>query len=130
MIKQNIITSQHRSGSRGTLKSYATGFILSILLTLGAYYLVNNQASNISYGLLISIIGVLAIAQLAVQLQFFIHLGNESKPRWNKIIFLFMLLIVLIVVVGSLWIMNNLHYNTTTPNETETYIFEEEGITR
>ena len=43
--------------------------------------------------------------------------------------FLFMMLIVVIVVIGSLWIMTNLDYNMM-PDEVETYILEEEGFTR
>lgn len=130
MSKQPAISAQHRTGNRGSLQSYTIGFLASIVLTLSAYVVVTQSAVTLSYRFLVIAIIGLAVTQLLVQLQFFIHLGHESKPHWNKLMFLFMLLILLIVVIGSLWIMSNLHYNTMSPGETETYIMKEEGINR
>lgn len=93
----------------GSLLTYTTGFVLSVILTLAAYYFVVND--SFAYRGLIAIIVGLAVAQLMVQLFFFLHLGKESKPRWNLIVFMFMLLVVAIVVIGSIWIMDNLDYN-------------------
>lgn len=126
MSKQTIITSRHMTGKRGSATTYSIGFGLSIILTLVAYFLVQQSAAP--YRFLVIIVMVLAVVQLAVQLQFFIHLGHESKPRWNKLIFIFMAIIVLIVVLGSLWIMSNLHYNGMSSHETEKYIIEDERI--
>ena len=36
-------------------------------------------------------------------------MGQEAKPRWETLIFCFMVLILLIIVIGSLWIMNDLN---------------------
>ncbi len=70
----------------------------------------------------------LAIVQFFVQLFFFLHLGHESKPRWRILIFSFMLLVVVIVVFGSIWIMQNLDYHHMTPTETKNYLRSHEGI--
>ena len=51
----------------------------------------------------------LALIQAIVQLFFFLHLGQEAKPRWQLFIFLFMLFIMLIIVIGSIWIMVDLN---------------------
>lgn len=91
------------------LVSYVIGFILSIVLTLLAYILVVNHI--LEGALLVAVIVGLAIIQLFVQLFFFLHLGKESKPRWNLLMFSFALSVVIIIVFGSLWIMNNLDYN-------------------
>jgi hypothetical protein len=40
-----------------------------------------------------------------------------------------MLLVLFIIVIGSLWIMNNLNYHTS-PNHTTDYIIHDEGIYR
>jgi cytochrome o ubiquinol oxidase operon protein cyoD len=49
---------------------------------------------------------------MVVQLHYFFHLGQESKPRWNLLMFLFMALVLVVVVFGSLWIMYSLeHYD-------------------
>lgn len=89
--------------------SYVIGFVSSIILTLVAYILVVNHVMS-GAGLVAVIVG-LAIIQLFVQLFFFLHLGEESKPRWNLMALLFAAMVVIIVVFGSLWIMNNLNYN-------------------
>ena len=107
------------------------GFLLSIAFTLGAYYVVERHSVSghldFSHAMILWTISLLAIAQLGVQLFFFLHLGSESKPRWNLLAFLFALLVVVIVVFGSVWIMHNLDYNMTG-HEVETYIEEEEAI--
>ena len=61
---------------------------------------------------LVGALAALAVAQLMVQLVFFLHLGTESKPRWNLTVVLFALMVVVILVFGSLWIMKNI--NTIT----------------
>lgn len=62
-------------------------------------------------------LGILAFGQFVVQLVYFLHLGTEQKPRWKLLVFWFMIVVVLIVVVGSLWIMYNLNYNMIMPPE-------------
>ncbi|MBA3757678.1 cytochrome o ubiquinol oxidase subunit IV [Candidatus Saccharibacteria bacterium] len=117
----------HGAG-RGTTVSYLFGFILSLELTLAAYFLVVNRVLE-SRQLILTIMG-LGVAQLLVQLVFFLHLGRESKPRWNLTVFSFMALVLVVLVGGSLWIMSNLDYNTMTPTEIETKLLEEEAIPR
>jgi cytochrome o ubiquinol oxidase operon protein cyoD len=89
--------------------SYVTGFLFSIILTFAAYILVVNHV--LEDALLVAVIIGLAIIQLFVQLFFFLHLGKESKPRWNLLMLSFALGVVIIIVFGSLWIMKNLDYN-------------------
>lgn len=99
-----------------TMKSYATGFILSILLTLVAYIMVKMHLDGSGLGRKAVIGGVvgLAFAQFLVQLLFFLHMGRETRPRWKLMTFLGAVLVVLILVVGSIWIMYNLNYHMTT----------------
>jgi cytochrome o ubiquinol oxidase operon protein cyoD len=91
-----------------TYKSYAVGYILCLLLTLAAYFVVEKQL--LSGWMLISAVVFLGLIQISVQLILFLHLGIESKPRWNLITFFFMALVTAIIVIGSLWIMANLDY--------------------
>lgn len=91
-----------------TLKSYLIGFGLSLIFTLAAYFLV---ADHLLTGWALGAsIGVLALLQAAVQLLYFLHLGKEGKPHWNTLIFVFMFMVLLIIILGSLWIMHNLDY--------------------
>lgn len=94
----------------GSLQTYVLGFIMSILLTLAAYYLVVGHF--LTDWVLDYAIVSLSVVQILVQLLFFLHLGNEPKPYWNLLVFLFMVLVVAIIVIGSLWIMYELDYRT------------------
>jgi cytochrome o ubiquinol oxidase operon protein cyoD len=109
----------------GTTKSYITGFALSILLTLAAYSAVVQKVFE--GAMLTAVILGLAVIQLTVQVIFFLHLGQESKPRWNLIFFLSTISIILTVVIASLWIMANLNYNMT-PHEMNEVLMLREGI--
>lgn len=109
--------------NRRTLQLYVLGFAWSVILTLGAYVAVVNQL--LARRELILYIMVLALIQVWVQLYFFLHLGSEAKPRWNAWTFLFMSLILLVIVIGSLWIMHNLNYNMMPSHETDEYMLKE-----
>jgi cytochrome o ubiquinol oxidase operon protein cyoD len=101
----------NKNHSKGTLKSYITGFIFSIILTLIPYFLVVYQI--IKGNFLVAVLIIFAIAQLLVQLIFFLHMREESKPRLNLMVFISFVGIIIIVVVASIWIMENLNYNMT-----------------
>lgn len=115
-------TQEAHTANHGSYVSYTVGFLLSIALTLAAYFLVVDRILSGST-LVVAIIG-LAIVQLFVQLTFFLHLGGESKPRWNQMVFWFALLVVLIIVIGSIWIMANLDYNMM-PEEMNHHMLEQ-----
>lgn len=92
-----------------SFKPQFQGFVLSLLLTVAAYRIVtHHELTELTLLLTLFITGIL---QALVQLIFFLHLGLESKPHWNTITFAFTVLVILIVIGGSVWIMNNLSYN-------------------
>lgn len=107
------------------LRSYVAGFALSILLTAASFIVVSTHVVS-SPGLLFIIV-LLALTQLIVQLIFFLHLRQESKPRWNLVMFLSTFGLVLILVIGSLWIMNHLNYNMT-PDQINSYMNKQGGF--
>lgn len=91
----------------GTLKAYLIGFITCILLTGLSFFLV--IAKILPKPMLTYTILGLAIVQATVQLLFFLHVGQEPKPRWETLVFFFMVMVLLIVFIGSLWIMYDLN---------------------
>lgn len=107
-------------------RSYVTGFVLSIIATLVAYVFV--KANLLSMDLLIYVVMGIAVVQLIVQVVFFLHIGRGT--RLKLITFVFTLLVVGILVVGSIWVMNHLNYNMMdmTPSEQRQYMSEHEGI--
>lgn len=114
------------SKHQGSMSSYVTGFVLSVLFTLVPYFMVTEKL--VSGVALLLWLATFAVAQVLVQLVFFLHLGKEKRPRWHSLAFGFMTVVVVIVVFGSLWIMNNLHYNMMPGDKVDTYIRYEEAI--
>jgi cytochrome o ubiquinol oxidase operon protein cyoD len=119
-----------------TLTSYSIGFALSLALTLVAAWLVWTSINSGSFDhamftpdVRIGIILALAIAQLFVQLIFFMHLADESGPRWKLGALISAVGIILIVVVGSIWIMGHLNYNMmASPADMNAYIQSQDGF--
>lgn len=102
--------------------SYTAGFVLSVVWTLLAYVIITMHIFTST----MSIVAVtaLAILQLVTQLVFFLHLGRGKDSRWNIMALLFMLMILVIIVGGSIWIMYNLNYNMS-PRDINTYMKEQ-----
>jgi cytochrome o ubiquinol oxidase operon protein cyoD len=115
-----------QEASHGSIGSYLAGFVLSLMLTMTAYLLVlrhvNTHHAAISHGTLMFMLVGLALTQLLVQLIFFLHLDRESKSRWNMTVLLFAVTVVVIIVFGSLWIMNNLNYHHPSNEQINKYI--------
>ena len=62
-------------------------------------------------------------------MRLFLHLGQEDKPRYQLTAFNFMVLVVLILVFGSIWIMQNLDYHHADHiQQSDSYIIKDEGI--
>lgn len=108
--------------ARQVATQYVVGFVASIFLTVVAYaaamgYL--GEVKNIVLTLL-----VLAVGQFIVQTVFFLHLGNEPRPRLKRLALGFMAIILVIIVGGSVWIMYHLNYNMVhfSPTEKEQYM--------
>jgi len=60
---------------------------------------------------------VLAIAQMGIHLVFFLHITTGPDNTNNVLALAFGVLIVLLVVVGSAWIMTNLNDNLMPSQE-------------
>ena len=115
---------------RENLVSYVLGYAISIVFTLTAFALVEiHVLSNhgaLAHSFLIAVVVILAIAQLFVQLFCFLHVGQEARPRWNLIVFLYAAFLVVILVIGTMWIMSNLNYNMgMSPQQMDTYMLDQ-----
>lgn len=110
----DLTLKQIKKEYHGSFRSYVIGFFTSLFLTCLSFLAVIYEIFPPMY-LIHTIVG-LAILQAAVQLIFFLHLGQEASPRWETMIFLFMVLILLIIALGSLWIMYDLEERTMRMN--------------
>ncbi|QQS19512.1 cytochrome o ubiquinol oxidase subunit IV [Candidatus Saccharibacteria bacterium] len=112
-----------------SLATYLAGFGLSVALTLSAFALV--WAYRVSDGLIFSrgflllVLAVLATSQIVVQVLFFLHMSTERRLKMNLYGGIFTIFVVLCLVVGSIWIMQNLDYNMMPTNQTEHIEYEE-----
>jgi cytochrome o ubiquinol oxidase operon protein cyoD len=114
----------HEKTIEATYRNYLIGFGLSLLTTFVAYFAVVEQWAE-GWSLLV-LLACLAFTQMIVQLYFFLHLGEEMRPRLRAWSFIFMSIILLIIVVGSLWIMAHLNYNMMhmSPTEKDHYMLD------
>lgn len=114
--------AQHAS-----LKNYLFGFISCIVLTLIAYGVAVKD--SVDDRVAVAVVAGLAIIQCVIQLQRFLHLGQEYRPRWKLTVFTIMLVTVLIIVFGSLWIMSHLNYSVMqSPEQTNEYVEGQDGL--
>ncbi len=97
------------------VKSYLIGLGLAILLTIVSFFIAGTTlvwAPSIPVAL-----AVLAIAQMGVHLVFFLHIGTGPDNVNNVMALAFGVLIVLLLLVGSLWIMGNMNRNMAPMEE-------------
>ena len=106
----NQFTEEHWNS---TTKRLTIGFFISLVLLISIYMIVAHQLIEKSIACYV-IVG-LAFLQAIVQLICFLHLGTEQFPYWSNLLFIFMLIILTIIVLGSVWIMYNLNYNMMMP---------------
>lgn len=106
-MKTEISTFEMQQAYHGSLKSYLLGFLVCFCLTCLSFYLVSVKAFSFSH--LSYMIIALALTQVIFQLLFFLHLGKKMAPQWENSALFFAVLTLLIVVLGSLWIMYDLN---------------------
>ncbi|MDN5937231.1 MAG: cytochrome o ubiquinol oxidase subunit IV [Salinisphaera sp.] len=94
----------------GSLKAYLIGFGLSVVLTAIPFWLVMGDvlASSLATTILVLVLGV---AQIYVHLVYFLHMDTSTEGGWQLMALSFTLILVVIVLVGSIWIMEHLHHN-------------------
>jgi len=90
----------------GTMKDYAVGFVLSVILTAAAFCVV--MAHVLAPEATVLTIAALAAVQVMVHLVCFLHLSTASSQRWNVTAMAFAVVVVVVLIVGSLWIMHNM----------------------
>ncbi len=99
------------------IKSYLVGLGLATLLTVTSFFI---SGTTLVWGPSIPVaLAVLAIAQMGVHLVFFLHIGTGPENVNNVMALAFGVLIVLLLLVGSLWIMSNMNRNMAPAAEME-----------
>lgn len=107
--QSNVAHAHVHHDSHGSVKSYVVGMLLSLVLTFASFGVVMTHAVPASMGL--TAVVVLCVAQLVVQLKYFLHLGSSADQRANTAIFACTALAIVIIVAGSLWVIHNANVN-------------------
>lgn len=99
-----------KGGSAATLTTYATGFILALILTIIPFAIV-------AFGWLPKVDALIAIAvagvvQVLVHLYFFLHLDVAREHRANVMTGAFTVLILAVLVGGTIWLFYSLQFRT------------------
>ena len=99
----------HGGAAHGSVREYIIGLLLSIVLTAIPFGIL--MTGVISGTLAVVLILICAVAQVLVQLVFFLHMNTSSEQLWNTTSAVFVVVLVAILIVGSIWIMAHLDHN-------------------
>ena len=101
----HVSTAQHQD--HGSAKQYVIGFIISIVLTVVPFFMVMN--GGFAKGLTVAVLVITMIAQVWVQLVWFLHMKREDSQKWQVMSFWYTFLTIAILFIGSVWILSELH---------------------
>jgi cytochrome o ubiquinol oxidase subunit IV len=100
---------------RAGVVAYLIGLILASALTAASFWAAQ---TDLIYGPGVPMaLSALAVAQMGIHLVFFLHITTAPDNTNNVLALAFGLLIVVIVVLGSLWIMLHLNHNVMPMDE-------------
>ena len=100
----------HDGADHGTMKSYMTGFVLSVILTAIPFWLIMGDVIA-DQTVATLIIVAFAVVQVVVHMVYFLHMNTKSEGGWTFMSMIFTLIIVMIALIGSLWVMYNMNVN-------------------
>ena len=91
-------------------KGYATGFILSVILTAIPFWLVMGKVlpTPKMTGLVIL---AFAAVQMVVHMVYFLHMNAKVEGGWSMLALLFTVALVVIMLSGSVWVMYHMNAN-------------------
>lgn len=94
------------------VKIRTIGFLASLFLTLAAYFIITRPElfHLTAHQAIVAIIG-LALVQATVQFLFFLDVWRETGIRWNLGLFISTISLILMIILFSIWIMDNLSRN-------------------
>ena len=103
----NTHSHDSHDAGHGSVKSYAIGFILSVILTVIPFALV--MYPTLPKSITLMIVLAFAVIQVLVHLVYFLHLDRSIAQRNNVIAFVFTAIVIVLLVGLSLWIMFSIH---------------------
>ncbi len=94
----------------GSLKSYAIGFILSVILTAIPFWLVMHKSIDSTRATAVVLLAFAAV-QVLVHMIYFLHMNGKAEGGWSMLALLFTGVVLVIMMSGSIWVMYHLNTN-------------------
>lgn len=98
------------AAGHGSLQGYLIGFVLSVVLTVIPFWLVMGHVLGNELFTVILILA-LGVGQIFVHLRYFLHIDTTAEGGWQLMSTAFTIILIFIVLVGSIWVMYELHSN-------------------
>ena len=96
--------------SHGSYKSYITGFAFSVILTIIPFTVVLGEF-DISLVWALTAIFATGAIQMLVHVYYFLHVDFKQEEGWVAMSLIFTAGLLIIILVGSIWVMTHLHEN-------------------
>ena len=109
------LDSKEEKNLAAGFRSYLIGLALATILTAASFWAAQ---TDLIYGPGIKgALVTLAIAQMGIHLVFFLHITTAPDNTNNVLALAFGVVIVLVIIVGSLWIMGHLNHMMPSMDE-------------
>jgi len=97
------------------VRTYVIGLALASLLTVASFGV---GATHFLWAPAVPVaLVVLAIAQMGIHLVFFLHVTTGPDNTNNVVALAFGVMVVVLVILGSIWIMGHLQHALMTPEQ-------------
>ncbi len=98
------------SSYHATFGGYATGFILSVILTAIPFWVVMGKVFERPGATAAVLLGFAAV-QIVVHMVYFLHMNAKAEGGWTLLALIFTIILVVIALSGSLWVMYHMNEN-------------------
>ena len=100
----------HTHQDHGSVRSYVTGFVLSVILTAIPFAIVMQGGLGSPVVTALVVLGF-AVVQILVHMVYFLHMTAKSEAGWTLLSTIFTVVVVFIMLAGSLWVMYHMNAN-------------------
>ena len=97
-------------GPHSSLREYAIGFVLSVILTAIPFWLVMAKVIA-DRNTAVLVLGGFAVVQILVHMVYFLHMNGKVEGGWTLLSTIFTVVFVAIAIAGTLWVMFHMNAN-------------------
>ncbi len=98
--------SEKEQSFKDDLRFYLIGFAIALALTIIPFLVV--VSGLVSFAASLGIICGFGLLQIVIHFRFFLHIDMSEQKREDLLLILFSTLLLVIMALGTIWIMGNL----------------------